>query len=147
MKVMVQSLYTTLEQEIRLSHEGFYTLVGIEPYIAIVGAPAGTFTFSILSGATTLFSSTFTSADIKTKLNTANNHAHIYYPFTPSIKLKKGLYKLKLSASSYTPTTTSFISWVQQHENIQVPMDYIPSGDWDNTLTYRIKLIKEGMKI
>lgn len=147
MKLLAQSLYTELNQVVRFSLEGTYIVGSIAPYIAMVNNPSGTFTFSILKNSEVIYSSNFTSADIKTKLNTTNNHAHIYYPFTPNIKIKKGLYTFRLSASSYSPTSTSFLGWIQQHENIQVPMDYTPSGDWDNSLTFRIKLLKEGEAI
>jgi hypothetical protein len=107
-------------------------------------APAGTFTLSIKSGATTLCSKSFTSADIKTSLGTVNNYAHVFYPIvfdSPSF-LGRGSYDVVLSASGYTGTNSSFIAWIQQHENLNNELDYEPLTDDENPLALRLKVYR-----
>lgn len=145
MKIVTQNLKVELSQEITLNGTRREIIGSIAPLLVLVGAPLGTFTFSIMSGATTLFSESFTSADLKAALTTTDDNLYIFYPFEPNIRLKGDVYLLKLTAGGYNPTPTSFIGWGQEHENIQNEMDYTPSGISQNSLSYRIKIFKEGI--
>jgi len=107
-------------------------------------APAGTFTLAIKRGSETAFSASFTSADIKTSLATANNFAHVFFPIVPSqpFHLDRGTYSVELSATGYTATDASFLGWIQQHEDLNNILDYVPSGDDQNPLALRLKRIR-----
>lgn len=120
-------------------------LSAIYPLIIMVGNPLGTFYFTIMNGAIQIYQSSFTSSDLKLSLNTTDNNLYVYYPILTNIKLRKGNYTLKLTASGYSESPSSFIGWGQQHEDIQNSMDYIPSGISKNSLTYRVKMLKEGI--
>lgn len=147
MKLVIEKLLTTLEQEIRLSSNERKSVAVICPYLYMHNAPAGTFTFSILSGVTVIFSKTFTSADIKAALdNTTDSYAHVFYPIIPAnpLQLEKGTYTLKLSASGYAPTVTSFLAWCKQYENLNNELDYSPSNDGENPLAFRLKEFKRN---
>lgn len=141
-------LDTELEQEIRYNLNTRKQLGAIIPYLLIVNEPAGTFTVSLLKGVTTVYSRSFTSADIKAALGTTDDNAHVYYPIIPQtpVQIEKGLYKVKLSASGYTRTGSSYVAWNQQFENIQNEMDFEPVTDDENSLAIRYKEHKEGIQ-
>lgn len=145
MKIVIQNIKNEVSQDISVDVTRRAVVGSIAPFIVMVGAPAGTFTFGIYQGATALFEESFTSNDIKEALNTINNHAYLFYPFIPNIRISSGIYTLKLTASGYAPTDTSFMAWGQQHEDIQNGLDYTPSGVSQNPLSYRIKILKEGI--
>ena len=83
-------------------------------------APSGTFTVNFKSGATTLATQSFTSADIKTDLSTTDNYAWLYkaISFPNLLAVKRGSYDIELTSSGYTYSAISFIGWVKSHENI-----------------------------
>lgn len=141
-------LDTELEQEIRYNLDTRKQLGAIIPYLLLVNAPAGTFTVSLLKGVTTLYSRSFTSADVMTALGTTDDNMHVFYPIIPvnPIQIEKGLYKVKLTASGYTRTGSTYIAWNQQFENIQNEMDFEPVTDDENSLAIRYKEHKEGIE-
>ena len=71
--LLVETLKTELSQEIRLENQERYTIGAIIPYLYIHNSPVGTFTLEILNGVTSVFSQSFTSADIKTAIGASDN--------------------------------------------------------------------------
>ena len=120
--LLIDELTSTLSQEITFSGEARRrTIVGIRPYIYMHNAPTGTFTLSFKSGATTLASETFTSATIKSDLNTTNNYAWLAKALTfDDFQVDGGTYTIELSSSSYTFSESSYLGWIRRHENIYV---------------------------
>lgn len=146
--LLVETLKTELSQEIRLENQERYTIGAIIPYLYLHNAPAGTFTLEILSGVTSVFSQSFTSADIKTAIGTTDNYAHVFYPIIPQnpIQLDAGLYTIKLSAAGYSVLGSSFLGWIRQHEDLNNKLDYVPASDDENPLAVRLKVFKRGIK-
>jgi hypothetical protein len=144
--LLVETLKTELEQEIRLENSERYSIGAIIPYLYLHNAPSGTFTLEILSGATSLFSQSFTSVNIKTALGTTNNYGHVFYPIVPlnPVQLDAGTYKIKLSSVGYTVSGSSFLGWIRQHEDLNNKLDYVPASDSDNPLAIRLKVFKRG---
>ena len=140
--LLVQQLETELSQEIRYSSSTRCNIAALIPYIYLHNAPDGTFTFDLLnSDDEVVFSQDFDSADIKASIPTTNNYAHVFYPIVPNnpIQIESGLYTIKLSASGYSPSSTSYLGWIQQFENLQLPMEYVPANDTEKPLAIRIK--------
>jgi len=151
--LVVDQLVDDLEQEIRFDRDKRVIIGGVYPYLLMHGSPSGNFTFELKDGSTVLLSRSFTSADIKTELNTTHNYAHIFLPVLPSapLILKRGTYTLKLSASGYTEAFSSFIGWIKQHENLNIPIGYeLESGEdmieFELPYSFRIKSLQEGIK-
>lgn len=115
-----EELKTTLTQTINLKYDKIYHISGFKIKLVMFNNPPGTFTLSVKSGATTLISKSFTSADIKSDLNTTDNYAWIWKAivFDDLLALTKGSYDLELSSSGYTYSGISFIGWVKLHENL-----------------------------
>jgi hypothetical protein len=130
--LVCDELVTTLTQTVNLSYDRVYHIAGLKIKLLMYNAPSGTFTLSIKSGATTLASTDFTSADIKTDLSTSDNYAHIYKALSFSLPLKKGAYDLVLSSSGYTYSATNFIGWCKSFENVF-------NEEVDSTVTYNNK--------
>jgi membrane-bound metal-dependent hydrolase YbcI (DUF457 family) len=145
--LVVHELVTELAQEFTLNLARRYDVAAFYPYLYMHNAPAGTFTFSILQGVTTIFSKAFTSADIKSALSTANNYAHVFYPVIPSdpLLLNSGDYTAKITASGYTFSVSSFLGWIQQHEDLNNELDYTPANDIENPLSMRIKETRKAL--
>jgi len=143
--LLIETLYDQLEQEFTLSNEERYSIGCISPYLYMHNAPAGTFTLSIISGATTVFSQSFTSNDIKTATYLTDDYAHVFFPIVPvnPLQLDAGTYKIRLSASGYT-ATGSFMGWIRQHEYLNNIITYTPEADDHNPLAFRIKVYKRG---
>lgn len=122
-------------------------VVGFYPYLYIQNAPAGTFTWSIEKSGQTVFSKSFTSADLKASLATINDHLHVWFPILPvtAMILGKGSYLTRLTATGYSATSTSFIGWIRQHENVYNEMDYQPSTDLENPLSLKMKTASQGI--
>ena len=140
--LLVQRLETELAQTLSYNMSGRCQVGGFYPYLYMHNAPSGTFTFELLNGDDdVIMTKVFTSADIKTSLSTSNNYAHVFYPIIPTnpIQIEYGNYTIKLSASGYSSSDSSYLGWVQQHENIQNIMDYTPAFDTQNSLAIRIK--------
>ena len=140
--LVINELSTTLEQSIRLSKSVRYQVAAILPYIYMHNSPAGTFTISVLRGVTVVGAKTFTSDEIKAELNTTVNFAHVFHPviFDSPFFLDAGVYTIKLSHSGYSRTSSSFIGWIQQHENLNNQLDYIPNNDSEKPLAIRLKV-------
>lgn len=140
-QVLINDLVTELEQSFRLSLNERYSIGAVIPYLYMHNAPAGTFTFSLLSGATVLTSKSFTSADIKASLETPDNYALVFYHviFSDPVQLDAGTYTARLSASGYSKTPSSFLAWCQQHEDLNNQLDYVPANDLANPLAMRLK--------
>lgn len=145
--LLVNPLSTTLEQEFTLDNNYRYDIGSFAPYLYVHNAPSGTFTFELIQGVTTLQTWSFSSEDIKISLSTANNFLHVFYPLTKPYpyQLKRGTFKLKLSATGYSNTISSFIGWIQQHENLNNELSYTPFNDEENPLAIRLKVYKEGI--
>lgn len=131
-KVVVDELITTLTQQINLKNDKIYHIEGLKIRLIMYNAPAGTFTLSIKSGATTLASVNFTSADIKSDLSTSDNYALIDKALNIVAPLKKGSYDFVLSSSGYTYSQSSFIGWVKSHENIFNSQESVATSFLDN---------------
>lgn len=108
------------------------------------GAPAGTFTLTVSQDSIDLCSKSFTSADIKTALSTVNNYAHVFYPviFDNPVFFERGLFDVTLTASGYSASSSSFIGWIQQHEDLNNILDYESFTADKNPLALRIKIYR-----
>lgn len=140
--LLIQKLETELAQELRYNLSDRCQIGAFIPYIYMHNAPSGTFTIDLLnSDDDVIMSKQFDCDDIKTALSSTDNYAHVFYPIIPTspIQIEYGTYTIKLSASGYSPTNASYLGWIQQHENIQNIMDYVPSDDTKNSLALRIK--------
>lgn len=140
--LLVQELTTELSQELRYSLSKRCQIGAFIPYLYMHNAPAGTFIIDLLnSDDDIIMSKSFTCSDIKTSLSTSDNYAHVFYPIIPTspIQIEYGTYTIKLSASGYTYSSGSYLGWIQQFENIQNIMDYVPADSTENSLALRIK--------
>lgn len=149
--LVIQTLYTgaTLSQTFTLGLNNRSHIESIAPYIYMHNAPTGTFTISVHDeNDVNLFSNSFTSAQIKTALNTVSNYAHAFYPVLTNgaLKLEAGTYTVVMSASGYTQNPVAFMAWVQQHEDLTNDLDYVPVDDTENPLSMRIKVLKRGIE-
>jgi hypothetical protein len=111
--------------------------------------PSGTFSFTVKNeNDDTVFNKTFTAADLKTALNTTNNYFHTFHPLvsTNPVQLGEGSYSATLSSSGYTYSSSSYIAWIQQHENLNNILDYTPLSDNENPLAMRLKIYSQGIK-
>jgi hypothetical protein len=144
--LLIETLQTELSQEIRLNGSERYSIGAIIPYIYMHNAPSGTFTLSLVSVSTTIFSQSFTSSSIKLSIPTASNYAHVFYPIVPNnpIQLDSGTYTVKITSSGYSPTSVSFLALIRQHEDLNNKLDYIPASDDENPLAIRLKIYKRG---
>lgn len=145
--LVVNPIGASLEQEFAYNLDVRCHIGAFYPYLVMVDAPAGAFTCELIKGVSTVFSKSFTSADIKASLSTSNNYAHCFYPIIPDepIQIEKGIYKLKISTSGYTETNYTYLAWAQQFEDVQNLMSYTPSGMIENSLAFRLKIYKEGI--
>ena len=116
--LVCDELETTLTQTVNMNYDRVYHVAGLKIKLLMYNNPTGTFTLSLKSGVTTLASASFTSADIKTDLSTADNYAHLYKALNFSLPLKKGSYDLVLSSSGYTFSASSFLGWCKSYANI-----------------------------
>ena len=145
--IVANELTSTLEQEFTYNLNNRAHIGGFYPYLLMYNAPTGTFKIEILQGANVIYYKTFTSSDIKTAIGTTDNYAITFFPIIPTtpIQIEKGSYKIKLSSDGYTYSSSSYLAWIQQHENVQNTMSYTPVGDGENSLAFRIKTYKEGV--
>jgi hypothetical protein len=146
--LVVNPIGASLEQEFTYNLNNRCHIGAFYPYIVMIGSPAGIFTCELIRSGDTLFSKSFASSDVKLSLGTTDNYAHAFYPIIPDspIQIEKGLYKLKISTSGYSETTSSYMAWAQQFEDIQNEMSYTPSGIEQNSLAFRLKIYKEGIQ-
>lgn len=140
--LLCSDLKSTLEREVSFTEVGRIHIAGLYPYLLKVGNPSGTFTISFIKNSITLFSKSFISSEIST-----SSYAHCFYPILPDnpIQIEAGIYTVELSSSGYVYDSSNCISWVQQHENIQNKITYVPSSDEENPLTIRIKTYIAGI--
>lgn len=145
--LLVQELKTELVQEFTLGLSDRYNIGSFIPYLYVHNAPAGTFTFTITKDSVDIFSQTFTSSDIKAAEGTVNNYLHVFYPIVPdtNVFMECGDFSAKLTASGYAYSSSSFLGWIQQHEDLNNILDYVPATDAENPLAMRIKIYKEGL--
>ena len=138
--LVVEDMYTILEQDFTVNHNRRYLIEGIKIYLMMYNSPAGTFTLSVKQSAATIASKSFTSADIKTDLSTSNNYAHLWkaLAFANPLMLSRGDYTLELSHSGYTHSDTSYLGWVKPHENIFNETDGFNSNIALNPLGFRL---------
>lgn len=144
--LVIETLNDELSQDIRLSGDERYSIGAIIPYLYIHNSPSGTFTLRIISGMSEVFSQSFTSSDIRTSIPTTDNYAHVFYPVVPvnPLQLDSGTYTVKITASSYSPTSVSFLAMIRQHEDLNNTLDYVPLSDDQNPLAIRLKVYKRG---
>lgn len=118
-KLVVDELKGTLSQTVTIASRKRFLVEAVRPYIYMHNAPAGTFTLSVKSGATTLVSKDFTSTEIKSDLSTTDNYAHLWkaLTFNEPLQLESGEYELELSSSGYTFSNSSYLGWVKEHES------------------------------
>ena len=144
-----QTLDTELTQQIKFKLNYRCHIAAMIPYLLVFNAPAGVFTFELYNEdqSETVYTKDFTSADILEALNTANVYAHVFYPIIPEnpVQIEKGLYTMKLTATGYIKTEASFLGWIQQFEDVQNEMEYVPFDDSQNPLATRYKQYKEGI--
>lgn len=145
--ILANELITTLEQDFSFNLNTRCHIGGFYPYLVMYNSPVGTFKIELLKGLSVIFEKEFTSSDIKTALVTSNNYAIVFYPILPDnpIQIENGNYTIKLSSAGYTYSATSYLAWIQQHENVQNIMAYTPVYDSENSLAFRIKELKEGV--
>lgn len=145
--LLVQTLETELSQVYEFTMDKRQEIVAIIPYLYVHNAPAGTFTLSLITNSETVFSQTFTSQDVLDSLETTDDYARVFFPIVPlvHIQLERGEFTIKLSSTGYTNTSSSFLGWIQQHEDLNNELSYTPSGDDQNPLALRLKIYKEGI--
>lgn len=145
--IVANELISTLEQEFTYNLNDRVHVGGFYPYVLMYNSPLGTFKIEVLRGADVVYEEEFTSSDIKTIIGTTDNYAITFYPIIPPspIQIEKGNYTIKLSSTGYTYSSTSYLAWIQQHENVQNTMAYTPVYDSENSLAFRIKELKEGV--
>lgn len=145
--LVFQTLTDELSQEVFYHLERRMNIASFSPYLLMMNAPTGTFTFEVTGTNGVVVSEEFTSADIKAELDTVNDFAHIFYAIVPTspVFLERGSYTIRISATGYSPSSTSFIGWIQQHENIQNVMTYTPLRDDQNSFAVRYKEYQEGI--
>lgn len=138
--LVVDELKTTLTQTINLNKVRRYNIAAVRPLIYMENAPSGTFTLSIKSGATTLASKSFTSADIKADLGTSDNFAYLWknVTFDIPVKLNNGAYTLELSSSGYSYSSSSYIGWIKEFENIFNEINGTPQDYSENPFSYQL---------
>lgn len=145
--LLVQPLVSELSQVYEFTEDKRQEIGAIIPYLYVHNAPSGTFTLSLIKNAETVFSKTFTSQDVLDSIETLNDYARVFFPIVPlvHIQLERGEFTIKLSSSGYTHTPSSFLGWIQQHEDLNNELSYTPSGDDQNPLALRLKIYKEGI--
>ena len=97
----------------------------VQPYLVFVGAPAGTFTFTLKEGSTTIATASETYASLTTKHTLSGDTTQFeYFNFDLSSNVvlnPNTTYTLEFSESGYTEDLTppsSFVSWIKPHESL-----------------------------
>lgn len=147
--LLVQELHTELVQEFRFRTSQRFIVGSFSPYLYIHGLPSGTFTFTVEKNGTEIFTHSFTAAELKTEMGLTSNYFHVFFPFLPDfpVLMERGGFTARVTASGYEYRNDSFIGWVQQFENTQNEMDYVPVTDDDRPLAMRVKIYKQGVLI
>lgn len=137
--LVVDELKTTLTQRVNILYDRVYQVSGLSVKILMFNAPSGTFTVSLKNtNGDTLASDSFTSAQIKTALETSDNYAYCFVPIDIYAPLKKGAYDILISATGYTYAQDSFIGWIKSHENVYNGVDGSPQSFTENPFDYLI---------
>ena len=138
-------LETELNQNVTYSNETRLSIAAFYPYLLMYNSPVGTFSFSIFKGVEEIYTKAFTSADIKSSIETTDNYAHVFFSIIPEnpIQIEKGVYTFKLQASGYTLSTSSYLAWIQQHENIQTELESEIENFTELPFSVRIKSYTE----
>lgn len=146
MKLVVETLQDSLEQDVILDYQGRIHIGAIIPYLYFHNLSSGLFKFQLIKNSVVLHEQEFSYLDIKA--GKTDNYMHVYHPIVPvdPIQLENGTYTFKIMViSDYSVTGNSFLGWIKQHEDIQLPMNYVPTSDIQNTFTLRFKVYKEGI--
>lgn len=138
--LVVHELDTYASQSFTVDNGRRLLIESVRPYLFFYNAPAGSFTLSLYAGATLLDSADITFADIQTALETTDNFVVAYcrFEFENQPVLNPGTYELKLTASGYTKSATSYAGWVALHEDLINDITYTPVDDSENPLTFQL---------
>lgn len=138
--LMVETLETTITQTITFTPYRKFNLGGIKIKLFMYNSPSGTFTLSLKSGANTLWSDTFDSAELKSDMSTSDDYIYMWkgFQFSNPVIVKNGSYDLELSSSGYTYSTGSFIGWIKDYESIYNETTTTPANDFENPYTFRL---------
>lgn len=147
--LLIQELKDELSQEFKLNLSERFIIASFAPYLYIHNAPAGTFTLDIIKNSAIIYSVDFTAAEIIADMGASSDYVRAFYPFLPDFPLamEKGTFTAKLSATGYAYNNSSFIGWIQQHEDLNNLLDYVPVDDTKNPLAMRIKIYKQGLLV
>lgn len=143
MKFLMDVIKDKIEQRVDCTSISRIQIGAIIPYLYFHNLESGVFKFVLQKDSTVIFEKQFTKEDIASEINEA--YAHIYYPVVPGnpLPIEAGEYTFRIeSVSDYNPTANSFLGWIKQHEDIQLPMAYNPLSDVKNTYTIRFKEYK-----
>lgn len=145
--LLVQTLYTELEQEIEYTGDNRVLMSAFIPYLYFHNVTGATFRFEVEKNSTVIFSQEFTSEEIV--LAVGGVYAHVFYPIVPTnpVQLEAAIYKFRIVAVSGYTAGASFIGWIQQHQDTQNLMNYVPTTSDKLSFAIRFKSYKEGIKI
>ena len=145
--LVVDELKTTLTQTFTIEVNRRIKVAGIRPLIVMNNSPAGTFTLSLKSGATTLASQEFDSAEIKSDLSTSDDYAYLWkrLVFDNPVQISKGDYDLVLSSSGYTFSDGSYLGWIKEYDNVfnEITGGVFPNSDWENPFSFQLFELRE----
>jgi hypothetical protein len=146
--LVIETLRTSLEQVIECKTESRVHIAAIIPYLYFHNLTSGEFKFELSTTERVIYQHDFSWIDIKG--DSQGEYIRVFHPIVPTdpIQLESGVYTFKISAiSGYEAQSDSFLGWVKQHEDIQLPMAYVPGSDIKNTFTLRFKEYKEGQYV
>lgn len=148
MILLSQTIRDSLSQVYTATNSKRFSIAGFYPYLLLVNAPSGTFTFTLTINGEDVFTKEFTSADLKSSLNTTNDTLHTFFPIVPTnpVFIERGDFTCTISTSGYSPSSNSYIAWIQQFEDVQNETEYEAVSSDENPLAMRIKIYKEGIQ-
>ncbi len=129
-----------LEIDLEYSSSQRLQVAAIIPYLYFHNLTSGVFKLEVEKYAETIFSKEFSYLDIKKQ--ETSSYLHVYHPVVCEnpLPIEEGTYTFKIfPISGYEASGNSFLGWIKQHENIQVPMSYNPLSDVKNPYTIRFK--------
>jgi len=140
--LVLEPLVTTLEQGFNLKLSRRYQVGCLKIYLYMHNAPTGTFIVNLKRGASLVVSKSFTSADIKTAMNTTDNYAHVFYPiiFSGNIMLEKGSYDIELTSTGYTYNDNAYLGWCKEYD-VYNQFESEPINPYDFPYGFRILTI------